>query len=159
MGCMESFVSHCPVWPSLSTLSQTGSPEHEKSTASTIRNPLANSNWAMIKRTFLMGVNSWDFRVFIFWIFLSSSGPNVKRKVKTRPWDRVCNGLIHPHTTTTRQLFLAPTGAQEVALPVCLSVCVSLLWILHSILMLSSSSLQGLFRVSSGSLQGLFRVS
>ena len=24
---------------------------------------------------------------------LSSSGPNVKRKVKTRPWDRVCNGF------------------------------------------------------------------
>ena len=59
--------------------------------------------------------------------------------------------------------FLAPTGAQEVALSVCVSVrpsvCVWLLWILHSILILSSSNLQGLFRVSSGSLQGLFRVS
>ena len=29
---------------------------------------------------------------------LSSSGPNVKRKDKTRPWDRVCNGLAHHHT-------------------------------------------------------------
>ena len=29
----------------------------------------------------------------IFWQLLSSSGPNVKHKVKTRPWGRVCNGL------------------------------------------------------------------
>ena len=29
------------------------------------------------------------------WKILSSSGSNVKRKVKTRPWDRVCNGSAH----------------------------------------------------------------
>ena len=37
------------------------------------------------------------------------------------------------------------SGSGSVCVSVCLSVRVSLLWILHSILMLSSSSLQGLF--------------
>ena len=51
-------------------------------------------------------------------------------------------------------LILAPTGAQEVALSVCESVCpcVTYLWILHSIPMLSLGGLSG---VSQSSLRGI----
>ena len=51
------------------------------------------------------------------------------------------------------------SGSSSVRVSVCLSVCLWLLWILHSILILSSGSLQGLFRVSSSSLRAVLEQS
>ena len=59
-------------------------------------------------------------------------------------------------SVTFSNLILAPTGAQEVALSVCESVCpcVTYLWILHSIPMLSLGGLS-VSGASHGSLRGL----